>query len=113
MESDPKAATRLIEEIDAGVAASPDIGNWQSNDVRYTGLQELFPLAVTCDFKVRKLGPNGDHPEYDLKRCFQIGWSCGFRGPWCLEHANPDRARLLSELVLLRDRLSDWMEEHA
>ena len=56
--------------------------------VRYAGLAKAFPLAVTCDFKAMQLGPDGEHAAYDLKRCFQIGWDAGFRGPWCLEHFN-------------------------
>ena len=114
MESDPVAATRLIHDIDRDVAASPDIGNWANNEVRYAGLEKMFPLAVTCDFKVcRELGPNGEHPDYDLRRCFQVGWDCGFRGPWCIEHANPDRSRLIRELVQIRDMLQGWIKNQA
>ena len=53
------------------------------------------------------------HPAYDLQRCFQIGWEAGFRGPWCLEHANRDRAALFRELALLRDRLRAWAKAAA
>ena len=113
MESDPEAATRLIREIDRDVAASPDTGNWVNDEVRYAGLAKMFPLAATCDFKARELGPNGKHPLYDLRRCFQIGWDSGFRGPWCIEHAHPDRARLIRELTLVRDMLRGWMKEQA
>ena len=70
-----------------------------------------MPLAVTCDFKARALSPKGEHKLYDLKRCFQIGWDAGFRGPWCLEHANPKRPQLFAELTMLRDMLRRWMKQ--
>ena len=111
LDSDPTAAALLIQDIGEGVAASPDVGNWSSNEVRYAGLESMFPLAVTCDFKARKLGPAGEHAEYDLERCFRIGWEAGFRGPWCFEHANADRRQLIRELALLRDMLRDWILE--
>ena len=113
MESDPEAATRLIHRIDRDVAASPDVGNWVNDEVRYAGLKQMFPLAATCDFKARKLGPNGEHELYDLRKCFQVGWDAGFHGPWCIEHANPDRPQLIRELRQLRDMLRSWIDEQA
>lgn len=109
MESDPLSVVNLIKQIDRDVATSPDTGNWKDDSVRFPGLTATFPLAVTCDFKARKLGPNGEHELYDLERCFRVGWNSGFRGPWCLEHANADRKILFRELALLRDRLKGWM----
>ena len=109
MDGDPDSVPKLIEAIDRDVAVSPDTGNWSSNEVRYAALAKIFPYAVTCDFKARELGPDGAHSLYDLRRCFEIGRSSGFRGPWCFEHANRDRAALLRELGLLRDMLQEWM----
>jgi hypothetical protein len=111
MESDPESVPKLVKAIDRNVAVSPDTGNWKDNSVRYEGLAAAFPLAVSCDFKARKLGPNGEHELYDLKRCFEVGWKTGFRGPWCLEHANSNRDDLFRELALLRDMLRGWMKE--
>ncbi|MBI3467520.1 MAG: sugar phosphate isomerase/epimerase [Planctomycetes bacterium] len=111
MQTDPGSVAELIQAIDRDVAASPDIGNWSDNSVRYAGLEKTFPLAVTCDFKARELAPNGEHPLYDLRRCFEIGWKSGFRGPWCLEHAHTDRRTLIRELCLLRDMLRGWMKD--
>ncbi|MEQ8786249.1 MAG: TIM barrel protein [Pirellulaceae bacterium] len=113
MSDDPESVPRLIEAIDRNVAASPDTGNWTTDEIRYAGLAKAFPLAVTCDFKARQLGPEGQHPLYDLRRCFDVGWKAGFRGPWCLEHANPDRKMLFRELGLLRDKLREWMSSPA
>jgi hypothetical protein len=111
MQGDADALPRLVKAIGRKTAASPDTGNWNSNEVRYAGLKKAFPLAVTCDFKARALGPRGEHPLYDLKRCFEIGWAAGFRGPWCLEHANKDRKKLFKELAWLRDQLRQWIKE--
>lgn len=110
MQGDADAMPQLIKAIDRKTAASPDTGNWNSNTVRYVGLKKAFPLAVTCDFKTRTLGLKGEHPLYDLKRCFEISWTAGFRGPWCLEHANKNRENLFKELVLLRDMLRGWIK---
>lgn len=111
MQSDAKSVVTLVAEIGKNVAASPDTGNWSANDVRYDGLARTFPKAVTCDFKARVLGPNGEHEAYDLKRCFTIGWDAGFRGPWCLEHGHDDDATLFRDLRWLRDRLREWIAE--
>jgi hypothetical protein len=110
MQSDPDAIPRLVEEVGRGLAACPDTGNWSSDETRRDGLARAFPLAVTCDFKARELGPHGEHAAYDLRRCFRAGWDGGFRGPWCLEHSHRDRTELFRELGLLRDMLRRWME---
>ncbi len=110
MESDPQSVPKLVKAIDRDVAATPDTGNWENDDVRYAGLKAAFPHAVSCDFKARTLGPNGEHALYDLKRCFEAGWECGFRGPWCLEHAHSDRTQLFKDLIVLRDQLRGWMK---
>lgn len=109
MQGDPESVVKLVEAIGRNVAPCPDTGNWNDNETRYAGLAKTFPTAVTCDFKARTLGPDGAHQLYDLRRCFDIGWKAGFRGPWCLEHANRDRTSLFRELVMLRDMLREWM----
>ena len=109
MQSDPNSVVELVKMIGDNVAAGPDTGNWNSNAIRYQALETTFPSAVTCDFKARKLGPAGAHAEYDLRRCFRIGWKAGFRGPWCLEHANRNTSELFRELVWLRDLLRTEM----
>ena len=111
MQSDPESVVLLVKAIGHNVAACPDTGNWNSNAIRYAGLAKTFPLAVSCDFKARQLGPNGEHDQYDLKRCFEIGWKAGFRGPWCLEHAHRVRRTLFRELGLLRDNLRAWIRQ--
>jgi hypothetical protein len=109
MEADPASVAALVTAVGKNVAACPDTGNWSDNDVRYQGLAKTFPLAVTCDFKARTLGPNGEHELYDLKRCYTLGRQAGFHGPWCLEHAHADTKTLFRELGLLRDLLRMWM----
>lgn len=111
IKSDVDAIPTVIKAVERNLAASPDTGNWKNNEVRYAGLAKAFPLAVTCDFKALTLGPDGEHAAYDLKRCFQIGWDAGFRGPWCLEHFHEDLKMLLREFALLRDLLKKWMAE--
>ena len=113
LDKEPGLTVKVLDLIGSNVAASPDTGNWANNTVRYAGLKQTFPRAVTCDFKARTLGPKGEHPLYDLKRCFMIGHAAKFRGPWCLEHANRDRKLLFKELALLRDMLRGWMTEVA
>lgn len=109
MQGDPKALVELLDAVGKNIAASPDTGNWTTNDVRYDGLARAFPRAVTCDFKARDLGPNGEHDAYNLKKCFQIGWDAGFRGPWCIEHGHADAQTLFRELRNLRDNLRQWI----
>jgi len=112
MMQDPDSVVKLIGEIDSkGAAVGLDTGNWVDNRVRYPGLEKSFPLAVTCDFKAKTMGPEGEHKPYDLKRCFEIGWRSGFRGPWCFEHAHKDRNRAFRELAMLRDWLRQWTAE--
>jgi hypothetical protein len=111
MQSNPDAVPRLVKAIGSNVAAGVDTGNWNGNEVRYPGLKKEFPLAATCDFKARPFGPNGEHKEYDLRRCFDIAWTSGFRGPWALEHSNPDTKALLHGFVRMRDMLRKWTAE--
>lgn len=106
--NDVDAIPAIIDAVGDGLAASPDIGNW-NEDNRYEGLAKAFPHAATCDFKARELGEDGSHALYDLERCFRIGWDAGFRGPWCFEHTHADLGRLLQDLALLRDVLRRWM----
>jgi hypothetical protein len=112
LKNDPTAIPRVIEAVGAGIASQPDTGNW-TPQARYEGLQKAYPLAVSCDFKAFKLGPNGEHADYDLRRCFDIGWKAGFRGPWCFEHFHEDLSQLLKEFVLLSDLLRKWSKENA
>lgn len=111
MQADADSVASLVKEIGGNVAAGVDTGNWNGNEVRYPGLEKSFPLAVTCDFKARRFGPNGEHKEYDLRRCFDIAWASGFRGPWALEHSNPDTKALLAGFAKLRDMLRQWTAE--
>jgi hypothetical protein len=111
MESDPEAAPALVRDVGMDSATQPDTGNWSNDAIRFEGLAKAFPLAASCDFKARDLGPAGEHPAYDLRRCFEIGWRAGFRGPWCIEHNHRDRATLLRNLQFLRTSLGNWMKE--
>lgn len=104
----PDAIPEIIAAVGPGLRAQPDTGNW-TNAARDTGLARAFPLAVTCDFKAFEFDENGDHPKYDLKKCFDIGWRAGYRGPWCIEHFAPDLRRLLREMIVIRDQLRSWM----
>jgi hypothetical protein len=108
MASDADAIPNVVKAIDRNLGVSPDTGNWKDN-VRYAGLAKAFPLAVSCDFKALKLEPDGSHTPWDLKRCFQIGWDAGFRGPWCLEHFHDTLPGLLKEFGQIRDMLKMWM----
>ncbi|MGE0758759.1 MAG: sugar phosphate isomerase/epimerase family protein [Pirellulaceae bacterium] len=107
MTGEPDAIPTLLEAIGPGAAAAPDTGNW-TDAARWDGLAKAFPRAVTCDFKAFALGPQGEHPRYDLRRCFQTGWDLGFRGPWCFEHFDSTLPRLWAGLARLRDALTSW-----
>ena len=111
MEGDPGSIPEVVKGVGRNIAASPDTGNWSDNGVRYKGLATAFPFAATCDFKAMSIEPNGEHLAYDLKRCFQIGWDAGFKGPWCLEILEKDRMKLFRNLALVRDLLTKWMKE--
>lgn len=104
----PDVIPSIIKDVGPGLAASVDTGNW-TDDAREAGLKAVFPLAATCDFKARQLDEHLEHTEYDLKRCFDIGWQAGYRGPWCLEHFDQSLPRLLANMCLLRDQLHRWM----
>lgn len=105
------AVPDLINEVRRDLLAAPDTGNWANNEVRYTGLARCFPQAVTCDFKVKYLGPKGQHPAYDLERCFRIGREAGYRGPWCIEHGHREMKELLREHVQIKEMLARWLRE--
>jgi Xylose isomerase-like TIM barrel len=108
MQDDPEAIPAILKAAGPGLRSQPDTRNW-TDDARYDGLAKAFPSAASCDFKPFALEPDGSHPRYDLKRCFQFGWDAGFRGPWCLEHFHANLRIQLREMALLRDRLREWM----
>ncbi len=111
MKSEPSALPQLVEAVGPGVAVQPDTGNW-TPAARFAGLERAYPLAVSCDFKALQLGPDGSHADYDLRKCFDLGWRAGFRGPWCFEHFHDDLAQLFREFVVLRDLLRTWTAEN-
>lgn len=111
MMSDPDSVVTLADQIGKDVAIGLDTGNWDTNEIRYAGLRKTFPRTVTCDFKAKVMGENGEHTAYDLKKCFDLGWGSGFRGPWNFEHGHRDRDRAFREIGMLRDWLTDWISE--
>ena len=112
--ADPTAIDRLADRIGRSrVAIGPDTGNWTTNEVRYAGLRNLFPHAVTCDFKAKALGSDGSHSDYDLKKCFDIAWEAGFRGPWCFEHGHAKRVTAFPGVAFLRDSIRAWTKASA
>ncbi len=112
MQDDPEAIPALIQAVGPELRSQPDTRNW-TDRARYEGLTKAFPFAVSCDFKPYALEPDGSHPRFDLKRCFQIGWQAGFRGPWCLEHFHDDLSQQFREMGMLSDRLHQWTREAA
>ncbi|MBT3346757.1 MAG: sugar phosphate isomerase/epimerase [Gemmatimonadetes bacterium] len=110
MSNDIDSTPDLIKAVDRDLHTSPDTGSWADNAVRYPGLERIFPLAVTCDYKAFVLGPDQTHEDYDLRRCFTIGRDAGFRGPWCIEHWNSDWSALRRELRFLRDCIGEWSQ---
>ena len=109
MRGNADSVPRLIEAVDRGLGASPDTGSWEA-EVRYAGLARCFPLAVTCDYKAFVLGPDGEHADYDLRHCWQLGRDAGFRGPWCFEHWNESLSDLIRELNLLKEMIGGWSQ---
>ena len=104
----PESVAELVRIIGKNVAPGPDTGNW-NDDVRYEGIAKSFPGAVTCDFKVFDLDSNREHKKYDIRRCFDVAWKTGFRGPWAIEHWNEDTQMFAKETRYLRDLLNKWI----
>jgi hypothetical protein len=113
LEDQPDAIPRLVAALPGRVAAQPDTLNWVDRATRLRGLEGAFPHAVSADFKVRELGPNGEHPLYDLRECFELGRRAGFRGPWCIEHTHADKRTLVRELRMIADMLRGWSRRAA
>jgi sugar phosphate isomerase/epimerase len=108
IEAQPEAIPRLVKAVNGRIAAQPDTFNWKDHAIRLQGLALAFPHARSADFKVRELGPAGEHPAYDLRACFELGRKAGFHGPWCIEHVNADKTRLLHELRFIAGQLRTW-----
>lgn len=111
IKNDAEALPRIVAATGPGLAVQPDTGNW-NEAVRYDGLTKAFPLSVTCDFKALALGPKHEHKAYDLRKCFDVAWAAGFRGPWCFEHFNTSLPGLLKGFVWLREQLQAWTKEN-
>lgn len=110
VQNDPDAIPQIVEATQRRIAVTPDTGSWKEG-AREQGLKNAFSHAVSCDFKVGKLGPQGQHAAYDIRHCFELGWEAGFRGPWCIEHNGENTKELFRELIWIRDRLKTWMRE--
>ena len=110
IKGDAEALPEIVAAVGQGIAVQPDTGNWNPA-TRFEGLAKAFPLAVSCDFKAIKLGPDGEHPEYDLRKCFDIAWQAGFRGPWCFEHFDASLPQLFKNLIWLREQITAWTKE--
>ncbi|HJN09433.1 MAG TPA: hypothetical protein QF564_12130 [Pirellulaceae bacterium] len=65
------------------------------------------------DFKVFDLDEQRRHAKYDIRRCFDIGWDAGFRGPWAIEHWNEATKAFVREIVYLSETLKQWMADAA
>lgn len=113
LDKDPDMIPRMVKALGGRVAAQPDTFNWVDNPTRMAGLAQTFPLAASCDFKVRDLGPNNEHAAYDLRACFELGRKAGFRGPWCIEHLAGDKAEQLRNLKWIAGQLRAWTAESA
>ncbi len=109
MKDDANAIPSLIRAVGEGIDAAPDTGNW-TDAVRYEGLKKAYPLAVTCDFKAFALDENGNHPQYDLKKCFDLGREAGFNGPWCIEHFNDKLPMLFDEILKIKEMILAWQK---
>lgn len=107
---DPEAIPAIIRATGPALKAQPDTGNW-TDAARYEGLAKAFPFAVSCDFKAFELDAGGEHKRYDLRRCFQVGWDAGYRGPWFFEHFHAELPALVREMGVLRDRIRQWTRE--
>lgn len=107
---DPDAIPDVIRATGPALKAQPDTGNW-TDAARYEGLAKAFPFAVSCDFKAFELDASGEHKRYDLRRCFQVGWDAGYRGPWFFEHFHNELPALVREMGVLRDRIRQWTKE--
>jgi hypothetical protein len=111
LKDDPEAMPSVIGALAPAVLrAQPDTGNW-TDGARFAGLTKSFPYAVSCDFKFFALDAEGRHLAYDLRRCFDIAWQSGFRGPWCIEHAHDDLRVLLREIRAMAAQLRSWMRQ--
>lgn len=107
-QKDVNSVAAAVKLIGRNVAPCPDTGNW-ADDARMEGLRRTFPGAASCDFKVYELTPDRQHPKYDLKQCFDIGWQAGFRGPWIIEHMKPTTAGFVEDTVYIHDMLKKWI----
>ena len=108
MRNDPNAVATLIKAIGKEVDAQPDIGGF-TDETRDAGIRSSFRFAVSCDFKAFQLTPKGEHTLYDLKRCFELAWETGFRGPWCIEHFNESLEGLWQGFGQVTEMLRKWM----
>ena len=79
--------------------------------MREDGLRQSFVGAASCDFKVFTLGEDFQHAEYDLKKCFDIGWEAGFRGPWVIEHMKEETQDFARDTIYIRKMLEKWIAD--
>ncbi len=81
----PSAIMAIYEAVGApNFRLCPDFGNF-APEVRLDGLRRMLPHAAIVHAKVLDVGPDGDHPTFDLGACFALLRESGYQGPLSIE----------------------------
>lgn len=97
--ADPKNIETFLKRVNSQwFRACPDTGNF-TNDTWEEGMRIMAPHAYSCHVKVftyspdgkqSRIGRDGQHRSYDLKRSLQILRDAGYAGPLCIESGASD-----------------------
>lgn len=87
--SDPDQLARLFKAVNhPNLGTLPDFGNFPNDEVRFRGLEMMFPYArVACHARAFDFDERGEMIGLDFRRCVALAEKLGFRGVYSIEFA--------------------------
>ena len=87
LSSDPDKVVKLIRAVNhPNLGTCPDFGNFPNDQVRFRGLEMMFPYAQICHAKSHDFDERGEMTAFDFRRCVALAEKAGFRGIYSIEY---------------------------
>lgn len=85
MSADPKNIVKLFEMVNhPNLRICPDFGNFEAG-IRYEALDMIFNDPILIHAKTYSFDENGEHVEFDFRRCMEIAKKHNYDGYYSIE----------------------------
>lgn len=107
--ADPKNVARIIEAVGDNISSCPDFGLLPGGDARWPGLETMLKHCKrVVSAKFHGLDAKGEHPAYDLKRCYEMLRAAKFAGWASLEYEGP--LEPMPQIEKVNGLAKDWLK---